>query len=238
MSFSQISSVYAFENKTYYARVMFDSVYLYKSTQDTNLSKNVYFELPKTYFVELLSSANEDFYEVRYMDLLGYVKKSCVQAVESAPQKPFLDNITFRVYAEKSQNLMDSASLSSNQVATIPLLTKNIKYYGKINGECLIEGRTNVWYFCSYASNTTNMGYVYSDFCDEMQTISPNTEEVTYINNPTFEQEKTTATHAYNNQFVGIVAVVLTIPAIVFLIMILKGKSILSPAKNREIIDY
>lgn len=235
--------VIAVNSQTFYAKILFEQVYFYKSPIDDNSSNNVYFELPKTYFVELLSK-HGDFYEARYLDLFGYVKKDCVQAVSSTPSKPFLEDVNFRVYAELSQSLWSSPypNLSStNLVTTLPNLTKNLNYYGTIQGESLIEGRTNIWYFCKYSAEADYYGYIYSDFCDEMTAINQNNENISFITNPTFEtniqQPKSIPT---NNNSVGIIIGILSIPALIFVFLLLKGTNILSkePIKRKEVIDY
>lgn len=236
-------SVYATEtNKTYYARVLFDQVYLYKTPTENNDYNNIYFELPKTYFVELISKEN-DFYQARYLDFVGYVKKESVQAVSSTPNNPFLTNINFRVYAELSQTLRSSPTTQTNNILTqIPILTRNITYIGKINGECLIEGRTSVWYYCKFSSSQEYFGYVYSDFCDEMPSLIPtNSEDLVYINNPSFDPITAPInTIPQTSNAVGIVICILSIPAIIFILLIMKGTrfSTKGTQKTKEVIDY
>jgi len=235
--------VYATDTETYFARVMFEQVYLYKTPTDDDSVSNVYFELPKTYFVELTNSYDDTFFVAKYLDLTGYVKKTCVQAIDGIPTTPYLNNISFRVYAEMSTEIFSepNKSDSSNLVGTIPLFTRNIQYYGAIKGQSLIEGRTNVWYYCKYTSDTTHYGYIYSDFCDEMPTIIENTEQVTYIDNPTFTIEIPPQNSIpITDNVVGIVIGILSIPAFIFVFMIIKGKHILTkePTKNKEVIDY
>lgn len=239
--FSSINlNVSAAENKTYYARILFDQVYLYKTPNENNEYQNIYFELPKTYFVELTDKEN-DFYKARYLSFTGYVKKDCVQAVENAPANPFLTNITFRVYAELSQTIREFPQTNSTAIATMPNLTKNISYISKLTGESAIEGRTNVWYFCKYTLDKDYYGYVYSDFCDDMQPIVENTEQVKYISNPTFEVSKQNIkTIPTSSNTVGIIVGILSVPALVFVFLIMKGTRILSNDrfKNKEVIDY
>lgn len=236
---SSFPSIYAINDQTYFAKILFDEVYFYKSPTADNSTNNIYFELPKTYFVELISKEG-DFYEARYLDFVGYVKKDCVQAVSSTPSNPYLEDINFRVYAELSQNLWTSPN-SSNLITQIPNLSKNLTYYGRIKGETLIEGRTNVWYFCKYSTGTDYYGYVYSDFCDEMDTIIQNNETLSFITNPTFETTNP-AIEAIpsNNNTVGIIIGILSIPALIFIFLLLKGTSILTnqPTKRKEVIDY
>ena len=115
--------VYASSSTTYYARILFEQVYFYKTPSDINEISNIYFELPKTYFVELLSK-HGDFYEARYLNFKGYVKKDSVQAISTTPVNPFLDNITFRVYAELSQSLRTSPNLQENNSNLITTIQK------------------------------------------------------------------------------------------------------------------
>ncbi|MFQ6752136.1 MAG: hypothetical protein ACLRFL_01035 [Clostridia bacterium] len=228
-------------DQNYYARIMQDECYLYRAPIDVSDASNIYFELPKTYFVLLISSPNDEFYEACYMDTVGYVKKNSVQAVTSAPSTPFLENVTFRAYADISCKIYPAPDKSKTPIITMPTLTRNIVYIGKLYGECVIEGRTNIWYYCRYISDKIYDGYVYSDFCDEMSQIIPNTEEVIYTLNPTFSQNPNNETSLnINNNLVGILIGILSIPALIFIFMIIKSKQILTRDSHgkKEIIDY
>lgn len=231
-------------NATCFARITKDDVYLYKTPTSIDDYANIYFTLPKTYFVELTASTNDMFYSCNYLNFKGYVKKDCVQAVAGTPSNPYLNNISFRIYAELSRDLRTeptTASSNSSQVTYIPLLSRNLTYYGSIKGECLIEGRTNVWYYCKYSADKDYYGYVYSDFCDEKTPIFSNNEEFNYIENPIFQPIiQSDPSTPLNNNLVGIIIGILSIPALIFVFMILKGKSILTheKTKDKEIIDY
>ena len=233
-------NVYALDEECYYARILFDQVYLYKSAIDDNSTSNIYFELPKSYFVKLTNKHGE-FYEAVYQNITGYVKKDSVQAVANTPSNPYLDNITFRVYADLSEKIYSHPKSNSALITQIPPLTKNIKYYGKIDGERLIEGRTNIWYYCKFSADVDYYGYVYSDFCDEMTPITINNEELKYVSNPTFEPktEKINAIPKDSN-VVGIIVGILSIPALIFILMVMKGTRIMSQdkIKRKEIVDY
>lgn len=243
---NSIPYVSAAENKSYYARIMYEQSFLYKSPTDDNSNNNVYFELPKTYFVVLTGSANEDFYSARYLNINGYVKKEHVQATESIPTTPFLDNLNFRVYAELSRNLMsepNTTSATSKHIANIPLYSKNVTYYGKIVGETLIDGRTDIWYYCKFSANTDYYGYVYSDFCDQFpETLPENVEEVNYISDPflTVKTEETPKSLPAKSSATSIIVAILTLPALAFFFMIIKGKNILTKqrTKDKEITNY
>ena len=142
---SSIPAVYASDTPTYYARILFEQVYLYKTPNEDNSLSNLYFELPKTYFVELIGKSG-NFYEAKYLNFVGYVKKDSVQAIANTPSNPFLKNINFRVYSNLSENLWSHPTTDENStiLTTIPHLTNSIEYIGKINGQELIEGRTSI----------------------------------------------------------------------------------------------
>lgn len=234
--------IYAVQNETYFARVLFDQVYFYKTPTEDNYNDNILFELPKTYFVEL-TNINGDFYEAKYLNFKGYVKKDSVQAVSGTPQNPFLTDIYFRVYAEMSESLWSSPSTTnSNLITKIPHLTNKIQYFGKISGETLISGRTNYWYYCKFSNNQDEYyGYVYSDFCDEMSEIKNNTEILNHINNPTFQKPvEPIKTIPKTSNVVGIIVGILSIPALIFVFLVVKGTKIFNQdkTKRKEIVDY
>ena len=230
--------VYALESSpTYYARVMFEQVYLYRTSQDDNSVSNIYFELPKTYFV-LLTGEEGNYYKAKYKNFNGYVKKESVQATTSTPAIPYLNNISFRVYANLSENLWSAPTATSNLISTIPHLNKNLEYFGRIQGESLIDGRTNIWFYCKF---NNEYGYVYSDFCDEITPFSTNTETVNYVSNPSFKVTPTpTNAIPQNSNAAGIVVLILAIPAIIFVFMLLRSsrwfKS--TSSSNKEVVDY
>ena len=240
---SNIPCVYASNTQTYFARIMSDDVYLYKSAYDFDDVSNIYFKLPETYFVELVGEEN-NFFKVNYLSFCGYVKKEQVQTIVGAPLTPYLENINFRIYSEQSRDLRIEPTLkggANSQVAYIPLLSRNLTYYGTVVGESLIEGRTNVWFYCKYSADKDYYGYVYSDFCDEITEILPNTEQVSYTTNPNFNPKPTEPkTLPLENKTTGIIIAILSLPAAVFIMLVFKNK-ILVPKNNikgKEIIDY
>ena len=234
--------VYAMEHPSCYARVLFEQVYLYRSNSNDNSINNIYFEIPKTYFVELLG-VEGDFYKARYSNFTGYVKKDSVQATNSTPISPFLNNINFRVYSSESETMwsLPSTQSPSKQVTQLPHLTKDVQYFGKINGESITVGRTNIWYFCKFNS-TNSYGYIYSDFCDEMPAIPTNNEQVEYVSNPSFQVSSEQEIQAVpkESNVVGVIVGIMSIPAVIFIFMLLKGGKIFNAEKikSKEIVDY
>jgi len=237
-------SAYASNTQSYYARIMQDDVLLYKNALEINDYSNIYFTLPRTYFVELVDDCSNGFYKVNYLNFTGYVKKECVQTIVGTPQNAFLSDYNFRVYSEQSRDLRSeptTESGSSSQVAYIPLLSRNLTYYGYIVGEEVIAGRTNIWYYCKYSAEQDYYGYVYSDFCDELPKIQENTEQVTYTTSPKFnENNEIPTTIPLKDKTTGVIVAILCVPAGIFLFMIFKNKKILNVEKSqsKEIVDY
>lgn len=236
---------FASQTQTYYARILQDDVCLYKTPIQAEDYTNVLFVLPKTYFVQLLDDAGNDFFKVKYKDFYGYVKKDKVMTVVGTPQTPYLIDTNFRVFAELSRDMRTSPTTktdSSNQVVYIPNLSRNLTYYGKIIGDSLIEGRTNIWYYCKYSADKDYYGYVYSDFCDELPNQLPiNSEEVSYTTAPNFnntEPEKTAL--PLENKATGIIIAILSVPACLVVYLIMRSSKVISTkrTKQREITDY
>lgn len=241
---NSIGCAYASNINSCYARIMQDDVYLYKNAVDIDDYSNVYFTLPRTYFVELIASENSKFYKVNYLNFNGYVKKECVQPIVGTPLTPYLTNVNFRVFSEQSRDMRlapNTENGSNGQVVYLPLLTKNLTYYGSIIGEAIIENRTNIWYYCKYSADKDYYGYVYSDFCDEMSPTPLNTEAVTYATNPNFgEIEEPTNALPMENKTTSVVIAVLCVPAVLFAFLMLKNSKIMKKqnTENSEVKYY
>lgn len=209
-----------------YAQILQAGCYLYKTPVENTNYTNVYFMLENSYFVQLLSDYNDEFYKAKYMDVTGYVKKSQVQCVQGIPKAPFLNNISFRVFSSDSREMYDKPYAHSNNPTLkvyLPLYCKDLIYYGKIYGESAIEERTNIWYYCKYTI-TNEFGYVYSDACDQMDDIIKNTEKLPYINSPQWDLAVPTSTQLVSmdsNPFKITIALIF-IPFVVFAILLIR----------------
>lgn len=157
-----------------YARVDSDNVSLYK-TPSVAESDNVLFDLPKSYFVLLISNFSSDFYKAQYRDVVGFVLKDSVVAVRETPSSPYLKNVTFRVFSSDGKKLMSSPSHLSSALCDVDI-SKDMDYYGACFGTEMINGRGNVWYYTKY--NDT-FGYLYAGLCDRLEGIIPNSEVTT-----------------------------------------------------------
>lgn len=222
-----------------YAQILQAGCYLYKTPTDNTNYTNVYFMLENSYFVQLLSDYNEEFYKAKYIDTIGYVKKSQVQCVQGTPNTPFLNTISFRVFNNTSRPMYDIPFANTNNPTLklyLPLYCEDLIYYGKIYGESVVQERTNIWYYCKYTV-TNECGYVYSDACDKMGSIVQNTEKLPYIDSPQW----TLATNG-NNQLITInskpfkISVLLIcIPFVIFAILLIRFAY--SKRSNKKEID-
>lgn len=242
-------AVFAASKPTYYARVMTENVFLYRNAINNEDFSNIYFEIPRTYFVELIDDYNTDFYLARYLSFEGYVKKDCVTAIKGTPNKPFLTNVFFRVYSEQSQNMRKFPTRSGGteyQEYFLPQDNLNISYIGKIVGDPYVSNRSNLWYYCKFVDSSEHYGYVYAEFCDDGEgneiNIPNNNEEVIYIANPDFntKEEQPTAIPP-ESKTTWIVISILSVPAIIFILLFLKSSKFIKKDKklsNKEVRDY
>ena len=209
-----------------YAQILQAGCYLYKTPVDNTNYTNVYFMLENSYFVELISDYSDEFYKAKYIDTIGYVKKSQVQCVKGTPKTPFLNNISFRVYSNTSRAMYDKPFANTNNPTLkvyLPLYCEDLIYYGKIYGESAVEERTNLWYYCKYTI-TNEYGYVYSDACDKMDSIILNTEKLPYIDTPQWN-----IISPANNQLITlnskpfkITTLLICVPFVIFAILLIR----------------
>ena len=222
-----------------YAQIVQNGCYLYRNPSDNSNYTNIYFMIENTYFVELLSDYDENFYKAKYMDIIGYVKKNQVQCVQGTPRNPFLENISFRVFGNISREMYDKPYYHTNNPSLkiyLPLYCEDLIYYGIIYGESAVEERTNIWYYCKYTV-TNEYGYVYSDSCDKMSTIIKNTEKLAYISSPQWEQVAPTSAQLVSvdsNPF-KITTALICIPFATFIILLIKFAYSKSQNNKKEI---
>ncbi|MBQ7880772.1 MAG: hypothetical protein IJ358_02910 [Clostridia bacterium] len=235
--FQPINSVNA--ESVAYAQILQAGCYLYKTPTDNTNYSNTFFMLENSYFVQLLSDYNDEFYKAKYIDTIGYVKKSQVQCVQGVPKTPFLNTVSFRVYNNTSRSMYDKPFANSNNPTLkvyLPLYCEDLIYYGKIYGESVIEERTNIWYYCKYTV-TNECGYVYSDSCDKMDSIVINTEKLPYISSPQWENVSSSnpSLIAVDSNPFKITTALICIPFVIFAILFMKFA--LSKRQNKKEID-
>lgn len=228
--------VYA--NTTYYARITNDNTHLYIAPEE--IPNNTIFILPKTYFVELISSSDNFFY-AKYKDIYGYVKKNEVQVVSTNPITPFLSNISFRVFTPSGANLRSTPQNlgSTNLVYSIPFLETNLEYYGEILGEEAISKKGCTWYYCKYfINNLSYMGYLYAPLCDLLPSLPKNTEIIEpYTGELFLDEEQTLPTTTSPMEQLSptaqsIIIVAVSLPCLLFIYLLFKPTHMAESAKQ------
>lgn len=182
-----------FADKVYYARILQDGTYIYSTPVTLQDNTNQIFELPKTYFVEVLEKANDSFYKVKYMDIVGYALKSELQFVKGAPLTPYNTKMTFRVFAPNGIALRSTPNTLNGVngfVVNIPFLSSNLVYYGNKHGEEWVVYKGDIWYYCKYITESASyFGYVYSAYCDLVIQNDINSEIMEETTPPNFSSE-------------------------------------------------
>lgn len=227
--FSLSINRYKLEAKTntrFFAQIQQNGVYLNSEPNPSPI-----FEIPRTYYVELIENKVDGYYKAKYLDIEGYVNANEIQCVSEVPLTPYLNNINFRIFGEQSSELRSEPSRTkglSTLICELPLYETNFIYYGTIEGEEVVSERSNIWYYASYSkNNVVKSGYIYSGLCDKLATITYNelsmfpidshvweiVEEKPPIITPSFEPPTT-------NQLIIILAI--TLPMLILIIAIFK----------------
>ena len=163
-----------------YLRVMEDNTMLYRTSSLEDSSQNIYFELPKTYFVKFLEQVDEESCRVLYDGIEGFVASSNLQKCYSTPTTPYASNQTLDIVDVCNAVVYSLPSNEAEFVGIIPFNASQIKYWGKTKGATIIEELENDWFYVRYQSFEQGIitGYVYAPLCTNQTEIIPNEEEV------------------------------------------------------------
>jgi len=158
-----------------------ESCVLYKTQSMSDSISNVYFFVPSTYFVSIISKINDSIYRVQYENFVGFVSTESIDIVSFVPSTPKPNNITFDISQKSGTQIWSLPSDNSgNILTTISADTKNIEYIASTTGDIPIGGNSNIWFYARYtpASNSTSVyeGYVYSEATTNLSHIPNNLE--------------------------------------------------------------
>lgn len=156
-------------NGSYQTKEILSTTPLYKTTTDDpqNLA-NIYFFLPKTYYVEILNSckldSGADGFFVRYGETEGYCLSSSLSA-DFSTITTTQSGITLKMYPDAGTYIRSTPSIADNKIRIIPQSTSGIIYIGSITGDTPTDGTTNTWYYVEYniSDTKTVLGYIYSE---------------------------------------------------------------------------
>lgn len=166
-----------------YAKAL-DDCYLFKSSVFQDEVSNVYFVVPKSYFVMIIKLVSDNCLKVQYDKYVGYVKSSTVEIATFIPNVATLQNVYFDIKQTSGTQIWSLPDVDSGSVlTTISAGTKNIQYIAQTYGLVPRGGVSNIWFYVAYTSDTnmTNFyeGYVYSENITNLSDIAINEE-----NNP------------------------------------------------------
>ena len=212
-----------------FAQIQKANVYLYSSTFTP------IFEIPYSYYVKLLSDSEDEYYNCEYNGITGYVKKSDIQCCSSLTTTPYLENISFRILGLQSAELRSEPSRKkglSTLLTELELYETNFCYIGKLQGEEVVPGRSDIWYYAKYSKNNITLtGYIYSGLCDQLTAIPIQEMKTTPIDKHSWlvEPEPTPQIPA-NPQFVLpssnelMIIIVVSLPIIILTLILIFNK--------------
>ena len=163
---------------TYY-RIIGENVFLYKQPTLESTLENIYFKLPQSYFVKLISQQENVLY-VEYDGICGYVSTNDLQQCFSTPSVPYALNLSLEIIEACNVVVYSTPSSTGEYVGLIPFNATNIKYYGSVNGQEVMPDQGSVWHFVRYQSFEQGVlfGYVYAPLTTNLSDVPTNTEEV------------------------------------------------------------
>ena len=176
--------VMAEENYTpYYYRIDSANCYLYRTAEDNQDVNNIWFLLPKTYFVQLIEDSDEQFFKVKYQNFIGYVFKTDVSIVYETPKTPWPENLTFDINGTANVVMRSSPSSDSEYIGLIPFNAIKVTFYGSIIGQEALTNLGNQWYYATYKSYEQGIisGYVYAPLTTNLTLLQDNTEILSTI---------------------------------------------------------
>ena len=158
---------FADDNKAYFAKIQSTGVKFCSSPSENS----ALFEIPYSYFVKV-ESIVDDYFQVKYKNLSGFVKKDKAKLMNGTPSSPYA-NATYKIYLPFS--LYESPT--KNSFAKVDLSEQSsLNYYGVLSGQQL-SSKSNEWIYSSIHQDGQEVfGYIYTGIVDALQNIPANSE--------------------------------------------------------------
>ena len=208
----------------FYGKIASENVYLFSSPN----ASSTLFKLPYSYFVKI-NDIRDDYYQVIYKDLAGYVLKSDVRLMEGTPSSPYL-NLSFSIFT--SYSLYEQANTNSNVLCELSE-NQTLTYYGATSGE-LASDKSDIWYYASANVNgIIYHGYIYSEIANSLPEIVINTEEFEEVD----ESVLTDATPQFNSLSTGtkvLLIIAITVPSVFILFFLIKPNKLTKSKSKPE----
>ena len=204
-----------------YARVLSDSVTLYRTNSGAEENENRYFLLPEGYYVGLSDITSENYYKVAYDGISGYVKAEQVDIVSYVPKLKYAVGQTLKIELKDSDfcNFREFPATSAQKLIEtgIPNGTQDIKFFNYV-----AAGAVN-WYFIEYGGLR---GYVHGDYAVVTKGIAVNdgaAEPALEITGPS-ETPGTKSPPPLKTTTLVILIAAIGIPAIVILFVLFRPR--------------
>lgn len=209
--------------------------YLFKTSDVSSLNvSNVYFSVPETYFVTILSEINSSVYKVEYKGKIGYVSTDTIVVSTFVPIVATLDDVFVDVSSVAGTQLRSSpfADSSSNVIVNIASGTKNLEYVSFIESVKPIGGNSKVWYYVLYYPENDPTayyeGYVYSEKTTNLTSFSDNLE-----NNPEIKKGESDLHTSGENNFKIVLLVLILLPAVLVFVLVAFRSRIMLKSKQQ-----
>jgi len=167
------------DDNSVYAKVLDDCI-LFKNKEMNYDFDNVYFQIPKSYFVLILETISENCLKVQYGNYVGFIDSSKIEIAKFTPIVKTLDGIKFDIKENVGTKIWQYPTSSSNVLVTLSAGTKDIIYIASISGQVPSGGKSDVWYYVFYTPSvdSTNVyeGYIYSENTTNLSEIVLNNE--------------------------------------------------------------
>lgn len=209
-----------------YAQVKNSTTLLYRTSQADESLSNTFCYLEESYFVEILSETENNFYKVYYNGVIGYVKKNKVERVSETPKKPYPNNIYFDIANNKCYLRSEPKSSENNVITTLNANTTSMRYIGKVSGEEAIDFTGSAWYLTEYEGQ---VGYVYSGYTENLSTIFPNVEKVSHLSN----KNALDSMNPLSNTTCIIVIACILLPCLFIMLLMFKPKKAKARVKTK-----
>lgn len=218
-----------------------ENCYLFKTSDiSSSASKNVYFCVPKSYFVTILAELNSSVLKVEYKGKIGYVSKDSVVVASFVPIVPTLDDITLDIVSSSGTQIRSSpsAETSSNIIKILSAGTKDLEYVSYINSSKPTGGNSNVWYYVYYFPEDDPTafyeGYVYSEKTTNLSLISENLEKNPEVETDGTKQESNTIFVSKSVKIILIVLILLPVVLVLIIAIFRSKNAVIIKQKNEQ----
>ena len=203
--------------------------------------ENVFFILPATYYVKVLSTnQTTGVCYAEYNNISGFVELSALSPASESPNDPHYSSLA-SLSSAGSTHIRQTPSCEEDQniLAVLHPFSQSISVLGWVYGDTPNDGTSKMWYYCAVRSSDTILyvGYVYSERLTLSNPFEPLEDpEISLPSIPTSGTNVSLDNEADLNHPAGLTKESIIILVVVFSIPILAifGLLIFSPKKQTK----